>query len=147
MVEVYPILTPYMKLLINDKSTISNIQREFNNEFPFLRIEFFKKMHKPGEGLSKNVMYNSDMVIGDIRSNHLSGELQIDGDIKVSELEDRMAKEFGLSIQIFRKSGNVWLETTRTDSWTLKQQNEEGESLQSHIDGESKGDYDYHEQE
>lgn len=28
---------------------------------------------------------------------------------------------------------NVWLETTRTDSWTLQQQNEEGESLKFQI--------------
>ena len=28
-----------------------------------------------------------------------------------------------LSAQVFRKSGKIWLETTFTDSWTLKKQN------------------------
>ena len=36
---------------------------------------------------------------------------------------------YGLGVQVFRKSGNVWLETTVTDSWTLKEQNDQGESL------------------
>jgi hypothetical protein len=32
-------------------------------------------------------------------------------------------------VQVFRKSGNVWLETSATDAWSLKQQNQEGMDL------------------
>jgi hypothetical protein len=31
--------------------------------------------------------------------------------------------------QVYRKSGKIWLETTVTDSWTLEEQNKQGESL------------------
>jgi hypothetical protein len=34
-----------------------------------------------------------------------------------------------LSVQVFRKSGKSWLETTFTDGWTLKKQNQEGIDL------------------
>jgi hypothetical protein len=32
-------------------------------------------------------------------------------------------------VQVSRKSGTLWLETTMTDSWTLGQQNEHGREL------------------
>jgi hypothetical protein len=32
-------------------------------------------------------------------------------------------------VQVFRKSGKVWLETTVTDGWTLEEQNLQGEAL------------------
>ena len=47
----------------------------------------------------------------------------------VSDLEQKFAELFGLSVQVFRKSANVWLETTVTDGWTLEEQNRQGEAL------------------
>ena len=38
-----------MKLHVDDKRNISDIQAEFNDVFPFLKIEFFKKPHETGE--------------------------------------------------------------------------------------------------
>ena len=43
--------------------------------------------------------------------------------MKVAELENAFAKSFGFAVQVFRKSGNVWLQTTATDDWTLEEQN------------------------
>jgi hypothetical protein len=40
-------------------------------------------------------------------------------------------QEFGLCVQVFRKSGNHWIETSLTNSWTLEQQNREGFELSS----------------
>ena len=63
-----------------------------------------------------------------------------------SELE-KFAKEFDLFIQVFRRSGNLWLETTATDNWSLHHQNEQGREL-SGSDWRTKDDVsDYHEQE
>ena len=49
----------------------------------------------------------------------------------VSTLENELWKNFGLSAQVFRKSGNLWIETSLTDSWTLEQQNREGFEMSS----------------
>ncbi|MNF16790.1 hypothetical protein D3C80_2199700 [compost metagenome] len=38
-------------------------------------------------------------------------------------------EKLGLSAQIFRKSGNLWIETSLTDDWTLARQNDEGFQL------------------
>jgi hypothetical protein len=34
-----------------------------------------------------------------------------------------------IQVQIFRRSGKVYIETSRTSRWTLKRQNDEGEEL------------------
>ena len=49
----------------------------------------------------------------------------------VGELEKLFRERFGANIQVSRKSGTLWLETTMTDNWTLKQQNEHGRELSS----------------
>lgn len=49
--------------------------------------------------------------------------------MKVGELEAALKDQFGLTVQVFRHSGNIWLETVLTDKWTLQQQNEHGKEL------------------
>jgi hypothetical protein len=61
------------------------------------------------------------------------GLLHISREMTVSQFEAKLYDDFGLSAQVFRKSGNVWLETSATDAWTLAQQNEEGAELSRQI--------------
>jgi hypothetical protein len=49
--------------------------------------------------------------------------------MKVKDLEKIFKDQFSLAMQVFRKSGNLWLETTMTDNWTLQQQNEHGREI------------------
>ena len=47
----------------------------------------------------------------------------------IKNLEKQFSDNLKLSVQIFRKSGRTWLETTFTDNWSLKKQNQEGKEL------------------
>jgi hypothetical protein len=58
-----------------------------------------------------------------------SGFVGVDESMTVLELENAFMDEFGLCVQVFRKSGNIWLETTMTDHWTLKQQSDHGREI------------------
>ena len=49
--------------------------------------------------------------------------------MSVTELETMFRENFGLYVQVFRRSGKLWLETTATDSWTLTVQNDQGKEL------------------
>jgi hypothetical protein len=51
--------------------------------------------------------------------------------MRVSELEQLLGNRYGLGVQVFRKAGNSWVETILTDSWTLEEQNNEGQVLSS----------------
>jgi hypothetical protein len=122
-----------MKLRIDDKRPISEIQDEFNAAFPYLKIEFFKKPHRAGEASPIGEMLSSDSDLGKWRTNHTEGELVFTKDSTVEEVESKFQEAFGLSVQVFRKSGNVWLETSATDSWTLAEQNEQGAFMQEDV--------------
>lgn len=118
-----------MEIHIDDNRVIKDLQVEFNNLFPFLKIEFFSKNHKSGEISSKILIRNNNKKIGECRSVHTNGNIIISAKQKVSELETLFQNVYGLPIQIFRKSGKVWLETTSTDNWTLAKQNQEAKEL------------------
>lgn len=118
-----------MKIIINENKKIAEIQKEFNDTFPYLQIQFFSKPHKPGGSSPKSQMKEPGSLIKDCRMIHKSGIITITPKMSVNELEQNFLKIFGLSIQIFRKSGKAWLQTNVTDNWTLEEQNKEGESL------------------
>jgi hypothetical protein len=131
-----------MKININDNKKISSIQKEFSQAFPYLKIEFFSKSHKIGAPSSKKTMLQSTKILKECRSIHSSGSITISAKTTVAELEQNFLDVFGLSVQVFRKSGRAWLETTVTDGWSLDKQNKQGESLSNYLSGDkSEGDY------
>lgn len=74
-------------------------------------------------------MIPSTRTIGDTQRAITDGTLEIDENMKVQDLEKQFQEQFSLAVQVFRKSGPVWLETTMTDNWTLSQQNKHGSEL------------------
>jgi len=105
---------------------VSEIKKKFSEQFPFLKIEFFKKKHKATQGSLKKDIITDDFVISSAQKDNA---IMYNENMLVSELEKQFDEKLKLSAQIFRKSGKTWLETTYTDSWTLKKQNEEGLEL------------------
>ncbi len=120
-----------MKIAINDKRKIFAIQEEFNTLFPFLKIEFFSKPHKVGGPSAKKLMKHNAKTLEECRTIHNKGQITITPNLTVSDLEQKFQDVYGLSVQVFRKSGKVWLETTVTDGWSLAEQNRQGEALSS----------------
>ncbi len=118
-----------MKITINDQRKIFAIQEEFSQYFPYLKIEFFAKPHKPGGPSSKKIMKHPAKTLGECRTIHGSGTITITPNMTVADLEQNFQDVYGLSVQVFRKSGRAWLETTITDGWTLKEQSRQGEML------------------
>jgi hypothetical protein len=113
-----------MEIHINKTKTINSIQEEFQKHFPYLKIEFYNHAHSQGEcSLKKNTL-NSNLTIEAVQKHELSDTIKINGLTKVGDLESTFAKNFGLSVQVFRKSGKLWLQTTATDNWTLAEQNQ-----------------------
>lgn len=118
-----------MKISISDSSTIKEIQEIFNKKYPYLKIEFFSKSHRIHTGTRKEYIISPETKIKDCRSQHQTATLDIYPKTTVAELEKNFQDVFGLFIQVFRKSGDVWIETTVTDDWTLEKQNSEAESF------------------
>lgn len=115
-----------MEIIINDKRRISDIQKEFSNGYPFLKVEFFTVSHTKNKLSSLKNMIPNDRLLGSFRVRHDSGSIFMDASKTVFEIEDEFKTKFGLYAQIFRKSGSLWIETSLTDKWTLALQNSEG---------------------
>jgi hypothetical protein len=119
-----------METLIDDSTRIFEIQEIFNNHFPYLKLEFFDLDPTQKKNYSKsNLITNVNKTIGEIRHIHRTGYISMNGHQKVSTLEKNFFRDFGINVQVFRKSGNTWLQTTSTDEWTLGEQNNMAESI------------------
>jgi hypothetical protein len=131
-----------MELQINSKQTISDVQQSFRMRFPYLKIAFFRAAHQPGEGTPAQQMYDEQLRISDIASGVINDSLVITGDMKVYEAESLFMERYGLSAQVFRRSGDNWIQTTTTDNRTLNEQNEKGRELSEPFNDEQEpGDY------
>ena len=111
---------------IRRERLIGEIQKDFSQAYPYLKIDFYRvkgnAKYKTAEKLDKSMaLYTADI--------HREGELVLSDTMTVLELERRFREEFGAYVQVSRKSGILWLETTMTDNWSLKQQNDNGREL------------------
>jgi hypothetical protein len=117
-----------MQIHIEEEKTLAAIKGEFSTLFPQLKIEFYAEQHKAGEGTPARLQLDENLTITQARTAHNEGALQINGDQKTSTLEAAFESMYGLHAQVFRKSGDGWLQTTATDHWTLSQQNQHNQA-------------------
>ena len=118
-----------MELIIKNSRKLSDMQRDFNEAFPYLKIEFFSKPHDTKKASLGKDRINSDRTVKSIRTKSVEGKINLTESRTVAEFEGELQSIYGLNVQVFRKSGNVWIETSLTDEWTLGIQNKEGFEL------------------
>jgi hypothetical protein len=118
-----------MEITINDQRKIFAVQKEFSDMFPFLKLEFFSKSNKGGGAPSTKLMKHISKTIAECRTIHSSGFMTIQPQMTIGELEQAFRDIYGLSIEVFRKSENSWLDTSETGDWTLEKQNKEASAI------------------
>jgi hypothetical protein len=122
-----------MILRINKNGSLKAIQQQFNLYYPFLKIEFFKK-----ESADKSIAKSSVAFEPEFQQK-LNGfadhSVNIDVSRKrsIAEIEKDFDRLLSLSVRVFRRSGNVWVETSLTNEWSLEDQNEEAKQISSHF--------------
>ncbi len=112
---------------ITKTTTIQEIFDQFNTVFPYLKLEFYSKNHAQNEGSSADSLINHQTMVGTINPKLEDADFDLDGEKTVTEFEKMMKNLFNLNIQVFRKSSDLWLQTTSTDHWTLNKQNGKGQ--------------------
>ena len=115
-----------MELVLTYQETVKNVKKQFNEAFPYLKLEFFTEPHIIGEGSPLKKQVPSSTLLGEINGIITEGEITLKPEYTVSFVEQAFQRKFGLPVQIFRKQKEVWLETTNTDHLTLAEQNEMG---------------------
>ncbi len=119
---------------IKPTRTIADLQDDFNRVYPYLRIDFYKavksqKQYHAAARLDRQLPLKT-CGIG------REGDVVLYDTMTVGELEKSFRDRFGANVQVSRKSGKLWLETTMTDNWTLQQQNDHGRELSGPLPAE-----------
>jgi hypothetical protein len=121
-----------MKLHFTSIKSIATVQKEFNELYPFLKIEFFSKPHQDGKTSWAKFMINDHgKSLGEIGLVK-DFEISVDPKETVSSFEMGVFETGALSLQVFRKSMGVWLITAETDMWSLSKQNAKGKEDSEH---------------
>lgn len=132
-----------MQLKITPDRFISEIQKDFTDNFPFLKLEFFNNKSFARNDFSASQIISRNRKLGETQTGIKEDIIEIEESMKVSELEKIFKDKFKLAVQVFRKSGNLWLETTMTDNWSLLQQNNHGREISTNkITGFKPDDFD-----
>lgn len=117
---------PSDSLHIRQDANLRDIKAEFRTCFPFLKLEFFQRPHADAAGSPRREMFSDKLKLRDIRDARNDGVITLNDELTVTGLEAEFRDRFDLHVQVFRKSGRLWLETSVTDHWTLSQQNQHG---------------------
>ena len=119
-------------MIISDNKKIKEVQKEFSNKYPFLKIKFYKHAHGVNQGSQASEEWNNELTLGEIRRNTEVKDFTISDDMRIKDFEGQMENDFGLHVQVFRAStNNVWLQTIATDDWTLYDSNKKASALLS----------------
>lgn len=120
-----------MKIHIDNDTTTTQVKEKFSRTYPFLKLEFYTKAHAEGEASAKIDLIGDELSIGEIRKVNVEGDFVFTPADTVNFVEQGFENKYGIHVQVFRKSKGLWLETTTTDDWSLKEQNETGQEMES----------------
>ncbi len=115
-----------MTIEVTDNMTIETLRKLFSDRYPFLTIEFYAAPHRWQEESSFEHLLSHHKTIGEIRTIHHPGALEIHSWQKTGAVEQAFSKKLGLNMQVFRHQGGHWVQTAGTDALTLEEQNEIG---------------------
>lgn len=120
-----------MKLQIGTDTKISDVQNKFAEEYPFLKVEFYKKQYSEMEVSAKKDRISPDIIISEQGKFIKADSIDINPERTVGAVEKEFYEKFDVVMQVSRKSGNIWIETSKTDDRTLMAQNQLGKTMSS----------------
>ena len=112
-----------MKLQLLKDTTIREVKKQFQTIFKSLKLEFFTMSHVTGESSALMDRLPDHVRLSSVSKTFREGEFVFKSSDTVSNFENRLQDELGLSVQVFRKSGSIWIETVQTDNLSLEKQN------------------------
>jgi len=118
--------TQAMKIIISKDRFLDDIKKEFNNAFPYLKIDFKLDTIAASSTGFRRTTPIGQLRLGDIIKDSPEGVISINENNSIKQIAQKFAENFGIKTNFFRKSGNLWLEIKMTGDWSLKQQNDSG---------------------
>jgi hypothetical protein len=111
---------------ITQDTKLKNFKEQFSGRYKGLKIEFYQNPHQPYEGNHIQNTLSDETLMSELLSIELPVDLGVEDDMSVTDFEQLMETKLGLHVQVFRRSNAIWLQTTKTDDWSLGKQNTKG---------------------
>ncbi len=126
----------FMTIKIASNILLEEVQKDFSEFFPYLRLRFLPNTKLPvgQQPVRQNMVNRPGMKFGDLNNKIAEGSVELNDSITVRALENIFKTKFGVTVQVLRKSGNIWMEASITGNWTLGQQNEHGREISGNND-------------
>lgn len=116
-----------MIITIEPNKKLAAISESFSLVYTFLKLEFFALPHGWQESSDLTKMLNKNLTVFEATGNQYnSGYIEIHYWQKTGMVELKFLKQFKLSVQIYRKDNDRWIQTSGTDELSLEEQNESG---------------------
>jgi hypothetical protein len=115
-----------MELSLTGKTKIKDLKKQFSKHFPFLKLEFFSYGHHKGGSSVLAKVISDGTLLAEIAPAIQEQTFAFTPSTTVAEFEQRLQNEYSLPVQVYRKAGNLWLETVQTDNLSLAKQNTMG---------------------
>lgn len=119
------------QIQINNETFLKDIQKSFNEYYPYLKIEFLEPKKYPLEPRLKNDHYSMQVKDLSLLQNPIA--IDVSNGRTIEDIIIDFKKNTGTNINVSRKSGNIWNVITLTGSWTLESQNNAGLFISSEM--------------
>lgn len=106
-------------MIITKGMSIEELQAKFQERFPHLKIELYKKAHDFGEGSPASEQIVEEKELDEMSERLYPAEILLTPTMSARLIEEIFEDLFSLHVQVFKKSGKNWIQTIKTDSWTL----------------------------
>jgi hypothetical protein len=111
----------------NGRKKVATLMKEFNANFPYLRIRFYRPEGKPYFDKGSLTEYRIDInkTLAEVRLKKGNGEISFTGSKNVSTIEREFEAVFGLFVQICytTKDGDMYYTTGEENKQSLTQLN------------------------
>lgn len=106
-------------MIITKGMSIGELQSKFQERFPHLKIELYKQAHDFEQGSPKKDQFFDEQELKELSKQLYPAEILLTPSMSARLIEEIFEDLFSLHVQVFRKSGKNWIQTIKTDSWTL----------------------------
>ncbi|MEP7231998.1 MAG: hypothetical protein ABI691_17175 [Ginsengibacter sp.] len=100
-----------MEIRIEAGEPFEELQKKFCKKFPYLKIECLCNDNLIEKNQGKDLQLCNDCTI------------IINDNTTVADLLKQFKELLNITVQVLRRSNNLWIVTSLTDSWTLEKQN------------------------
>ena len=118
-----------MELILQSSDTVNSLKAAFHEQYSNLRLQFFKHEHNVGEGSPRKELIPGETLLTELSERAHDTRISCDSGISIGEFEQLIHDALGLNVQVFRRSGSLWLQTLNSDGWSLEEANERANEL------------------